>query len=172
MRITRLATQASESQQQQLRSTVFSLGNKLKQTTDREAELRAEATQLQQRVDELTRQMAKLSTSHASVLNDVRLDNQLQVQRAAEKDNIIIAVQTQLVESEQARLLQTAQLTDELHNSKVAAQELKARLTQRWVTRLQAQATPPTTGRPMIGRQSQASNTLGTPTLPTVVLPP
>ena len=131
MRITRLATQASESQQQQLRSTVFSLGNKLKQTTDREAELRAEATQLQQRVDELTRQMAKLSTSHASVLNDVRLDNQLQVQRAAEKDNIIIAVQTQLVESEQARLLQTAQLTDELHNSKVAAQELKARLTQR-----------------------------------------
>ena len=172
----RLATQASEAQQHQMRSKIFSMGNQLKQTTEREAQLRIVATQLQQRADELTRQMAEMSASHASVLNDVRMDNQLQVQRATEKDNIIIAVQTQLAESEQARLLQTAQLTDELHNSKVTAQELQTRLTrlediheqmQREVTRLQAQATPQ-----QPAGQSQASNTLRTPTLPTVGLPP
>ena len=76
------------------------MGNQLKQTTEREAQLRIVATQLQQRADVLTRQMAEMSASHASVLNDVRMDNQLQVQRATEKDNIIIAVQTQLAESE------------------------------------------------------------------------
>ena len=172
----RLATQAAEAQQQQMRSKIFQMGHQLKQTTDREAQLRTVATQLQQRADELTRQMAELSASHASVLNDMRMDNQLQVQRVAEKDNIIIAVQAQLAETEQARLLQTEQLTNELHDSKVAAQELQARLTrlegiheqmQREVTRLQAQGAP----QQPVG-QPQATNTPGTPALPTVVLPP
>ena len=85
----RLATQAAEAQQQQMRSKIFQMGHQLQQTTDRETQLRSAATQLQQRADELTRQMAELSASHASVLNDVRMDNQLQVQRVAEKDNII-----------------------------------------------------------------------------------
>jgi hypothetical protein len=75
----RLETQAAEAQKLQLSSKVFSMAHQLKLSTEREAESRVIATQAQQRVDDLTRQMVELSTSHASALNDVRADQQLQI---------------------------------------------------------------------------------------------